>query len=133
MASGQLTGAQGQTPQILQLYQLTTCPHHLQAKQLGELVTCLAENICGKEGFKPLLCRDWEVFGCSKCQGFLSLLCGHTFCKMCLELDQGAVQEEGAIDDCWAGGNRCRQVWFTNVILSNLLVNGFPQSLIGGL
>lgn len=134
----------GQGAEAWQLYQLLS----RHRGQLSELVTCLAARHVGagsREGSgvvaphstptpTPTPCRDWEgFFGCRKCHGFLyepvSLLCGHTVCKKCLEREE---EEEEAAETgcrlCGAGDGRLLRPR-VNVILSNLLAKWFPRQV----
>ncbi|XP_034637100.1 LON peptidase N-terminal domain and RING finger protein 3 isoform X2 [Trachemys scripta elegans] len=126
----------GRLHEAFQLYQLVSRHQQLRAEQLEKLVECLAQGIrlrerlpaCWSGGGSLLQPRDWDIFSCRKCQGFLfepvSLPCGHTFCKKCLERDRASeshcalCKEEGSL----AAGQHLR----VNVILSNLLAKWFP-------
>ncbi|XP_006872170.1 PREDICTED: LON peptidase N-terminal domain and RING finger protein 3 isoform X2 [Chrysochloris asiatica] len=78
--------------------------HQLATEQLEQLVHCLAKTIPLGDGLAQAspgcamsaeevettgATEVWDGFKCRKCQGFLSdpvsLSCGHTFCKICLE------------------------------------------------
>ncbi|XP_067404253.1 LON peptidase N-terminal domain and RING finger protein 3 isoform X2 [Emydura macquarii macquarii] len=126
----------GRLQEAFPLYQLACRHQQLRAEQLEKLVACLAQGIRLREGL-PASCsgggglpppRDWDLFRCRKCQGFLfepvSLPCGHTFCKKCLERDRppqshcALCKEEGSL----AAGQPLR----LNVVLSNLLTKWFP-------
>ncbi|XP_077778389.1 LON peptidase N-terminal domain and RING finger protein 3 isoform X3 [Podarcis muralis] len=116
----------GQLPEVLQLCQLASGNTRLlRAEQMGELVDCMARSIRLKSSSAPV--REWEVFGCHKCQGFLyepvSLLCGHTFCKKCLEKETG----QAAGCSICPGGKGALPRLRINVVLSNLLAKCFPE------
>ncbi|XP_073417086.1 LON peptidase N-terminal domain and RING finger protein 3 [Dendrobates tinctorius] len=77
----------GRLQDACELYQDAAAQKKLCAEQLETLVSCLAEELRGRE---PLpLSPQWGVLTCKECQGFLyepvTLPCGHTFCKRCLE------------------------------------------------
>ncbi|XP_059715680.1 LON peptidase N-terminal domain and RING finger protein 3 isoform X2 [Haemorhous mexicanus] len=122
----------GRLHEALPLYQLASRHQQLRAEQLEKLVECLAQSVRMKEGLpaagQPAAPREWDVFRCRKCQGFLfepvSLPCGHTFCKKCLERDR--APEPRCVLCKEAGGAAAGQLLRVNVILSNLLTKWFP-------
>ncbi|XP_048192126.1 LON peptidase N-terminal domain and RING finger protein 3 isoform X2 [Perognathus longimembris pacificus] len=82
--------------EAFELYKQLSQKQQLVAEQLKQLVLCLAQKIAQEEAHQSsastclvATTEVWEGFKCRKCHGFLSdpvsLWCGHTFCKMCLE------------------------------------------------
>ncbi|XP_053436277.1 LON peptidase N-terminal domain and RING finger protein 3 isoform X2 [Nycticebus coucang] len=105
----------GRLREALEVYRQLSERQQLVAEQLEQLVRCLAENVSqGKvselappDGGSAASCvvaaeetgaaaatEVWDGFKCRKCHGFLSdpvsLSCGHTFCKLCLERGRAA-------------------------------------------
>nr|XP_013005618.1 LON peptidase N-terminal domain and RING finger protein 3-like [Cavia porcellus] len=109
----------GRLREALEVYRKLSERQQLVAEQLEQLVRCLAENVPQDEAqaHRPALsdrssatvCTGaaeeagvtaaaatevWDGFKCRKCHGFLSdpvsLSCGHTFCKLCLERGRAA-------------------------------------------
>ncbi|XP_069895943.1 LON peptidase N-terminal domain and RING finger protein 3 isoform X1 [Dipodomys merriami] len=89
--------------EALEVYRQLSEKQQLVAEQLKQLVLCLAEKIAQEEApsntSSAANCmvettEVWEGFKCRKCHGFfsdpVSLWCGHTFCKMCLEVESAA-------------------------------------------
>ncbi|KAL6033710.1 hypothetical protein STEG23_009108, partial [Scotinomys teguina] len=108
----------GRLREALEVYRQLSERQQLVAEQLEQLVRCLAESVPQKEMVAPSpsdqsgissCCKVameeareaaavapevWDGFKCRKCHGFLSdpvsLWCGHTFCKLCLERGRAA-------------------------------------------
>nr|XP_060477602.1 LON peptidase N-terminal domain and RING finger protein 3 isoform X3 [Panthera onca] len=108
----------GRLREALEVYRQLSERQQLVAEQLEQLVRCLAEKV--PQGEAPALAPPdgsgaasreaaaeeagaptaaeatevWDGFKCRKCHGFLSdpvsLSCGHTFCKLCLERGRAA-------------------------------------------
>ncbi|KAM4818970.1 LON peptidase N-terminal domain and RING finger protein 3 isoform 2-T2 [Thomomys bottae] len=145
--------SQGCLQEALEVYTQLSERQQLVAEQLKHLVLCLAEKIRQEEApsdqisasnFMGATAEVWEGFKCRKCYGFLSdpvsLWCGHTFCKLCLE------QERAADRSCALCGVKLSALMVTpgrvwgrrralkvtppplrvNVVLRGLLVKLFP-------
>lgn len=110
--------SRGRLREALEVYRQLSERQQLVAEQLEQLVRCLAESVPQKETVAPApsdqsgtssCCKVameeageaaavapevWDGFKCRKCHGFLSdpvsLWCGHTFCKLCLERGRAA-------------------------------------------
>ncbi|XP_038172161.1 LON peptidase N-terminal domain and RING finger protein 3 isoform X2 [Arvicola amphibius] len=110
--------SKGRLREAFEVYKQLSERQQLVAEQLEQLVRCLAQSFPQKEPGAPALfdqtCSSsccaaavekaraaaavvpevWDGFKCRKCHGFLSdpvsLWCGHTFCKLCLERGRAA-------------------------------------------
>ncbi|XP_004685987.1 PREDICTED: LON peptidase N-terminal domain and RING finger protein 3 [Condylura cristata] len=106
----------GRLREALEVYRQLSERQQLVAEQLEQLVRCLAENVRPGKAPAPAdrssaasraaaaeeagaataaeATEVWDGFKCRKCHGFLSdpvsLSCGHTFCKLCLERGRAA-------------------------------------------
>ncbi|KAM9181283.1 LON peptidase N-terminal domain and RING finger protein 3 isoform 1-T1 [Dugong dugon] len=155
----------GRLREALEVYRQLSERRQLAAEQLEQLVRCLAENVSLGEGLAPaspdgggaagceteaeeagtaVATEVWDGFKCRKCHGFLSdpvsLSCGHTFCKLCLERGRAAdrrcalcgvklsawmVATGRARGTRWAGPQSPPPLR-VNVVLSGLLGKLFP-------
>ncbi|XP_042334960.1 LON peptidase N-terminal domain and RING finger protein 3 isoform X2 [Sceloporus undulatus] len=118
----------------LQLYQLACS----LKPDLVEVAPSLAPNLLGGQSASASTGREASFWACGRCQGFLwepvSLLCGHTFCKKCLEKDQERPQEGKPSRLHWRGCVLCpgpegapASPLRVNVLLSGLLAKGCPR------
>uniref|UniRef100_A0A8I3W2N9 LON peptidase N-terminal domain and ring finger 3 n=1 Tax=Callithrix jacchus TaxID=9483 RepID=A0A8I3W2N9_CALJA len=107
--------SRGRLREALEVYRQLSERQQLVAEQLEQLVRCLAEKVPQGEALTPAppdegsatsgavaaeetgaaaATEVWDGFKCRKCHGFLSdpvsLSCGHTFCKLCLERGRAA-------------------------------------------
>ncbi|KAK2083742.1 LON peptidase N-terminal domain and RING finger protein 3 [Saguinus oedipus] len=107
--------SRGRLREALEVYRQLSERQQLVAEQLEQLVRCLAEKVPQGEALTSappdegsatsgaVAAEDtgaaaatevWDGFKCRKCHGFLSdpvsLSCGHTFCKLCLERGRAA-------------------------------------------
>ncbi|XP_044091237.1 LON peptidase N-terminal domain and RING finger protein 3 isoform X1 [Neovison vison] len=108
----------GRLREAFEVYRQLSERQQLVAEQLEQLVRCLAQNVPQGEVLPPAppdgsgaasceaavgeagtpaaaaATEVWDGFKCRKCHGFLSdpvsLSCGHTFCKLCLERGRAA-------------------------------------------
>lgn len=106
--------SEGHLREALEVYRQLSERQQLVAEQLEQLVRCLADSVPQEElasdssgtssccaaalkeaGEAAAVAPEvWDGFKCKKCHGFLSdpvsLWCGHTFCKLCLERGRAA-------------------------------------------
>ncbi|XP_008587353.1 PREDICTED: LON peptidase N-terminal domain and RING finger protein 3 isoform X2 [Galeopterus variegatus] len=157
----------GRLREALEVYRQLSERQQLVAEQLEQLVRCLAENIPQGEALAPVppdgdssassavaaeeagaaaaaATEVWDGFKCRKCHGFLSdpvsLSCGHTFCKLCLERGRAAdrrcalcgvklsalIVAPGRARGTWRAGQQAPPPLRVNVVLSGLLGKLFP-------
>ncbi|XP_004872205.1 LON peptidase N-terminal domain and RING finger protein 3 isoform X1 [Heterocephalus glaber] len=159
----------GRLQEALEMYRQLSERQQLAAEQLEQLVRCLAENVPQGEAQAPASAPSdrssetgctvtaeeakvaavaatevWDGFKCRKCHGFLSdpvsLSCGHTFCKLCLERGRAADRRcalcgvklsalmvaTGRARGTRRAGQQAPPPLRVNVVLSGLLGKLFP-------
>ncbi|XP_045394680.1 LON peptidase N-terminal domain and RING finger protein 3 isoform X2 [Lemur catta] len=157
----------GRLREALEVYRQLSERQQLVAEQLQQLVRCLAENVRQGEASAPAppdggsgascvvaaaetgaaavaATEVWDGFKCRKCHGFLSdpvsLSCGHTFCKLCLERGRAADRRcalcgvklsalmvaTGRARGARRAGQQAPPPLRVNVVLSGLLGKLFP-------
>ncbi|XP_004458738.1 LON peptidase N-terminal domain and RING finger protein 3 [Dasypus novemcinctus] len=154
----------GRLREALEVYRQLSERQQLVAEQLEQLVRCLAENFpqaeASPDGGGATGCavaaeeagataaaaatEVWDGFKCRKCHGFLSnpvsLSCGHTFCKLCLERGRAADRRcalcgvkfsalmvaSGRACGTRRAGQQAPPPLRVNVVLSGLLDKLFP-------
>ncbi|XP_057615406.1 LON peptidase N-terminal domain and RING finger protein 3 [Chionomys nivalis] len=157
----------GRLREALEVYRQLSERQQLVAEQLEQFVRCLAQSVPQKELVVPapsdqsgsssccvaavkkageaaaVVPEVWDGFKCRKCHGFLSdpvsLWCGHTFCKLCLERGRAADRRcelcGVKLSALMAGGRARGLRWAgqqaplklrVNVVLSGLLGKLFP-------
>ncbi|XP_001487934.2 LON peptidase N-terminal domain and RING finger protein 3 isoform X5 [Equus przewalskii] len=158
----------GRLREALEVYRQLSERQQLVAEQLEQLVRCLAENVPQGEARAPAppdgsnaascavaaeeagaataaeATEVWDGFKCRKCHGFLSdpvsLSCGHTFCKLCLERGRAADRRcalcgvklsalmvaTGRARGARRAGQQAPPPLRVNVVLSGLLGKLFP-------
>ncbi|XP_058392566.1 LON peptidase N-terminal domain and RING finger protein 3 isoform X2 [Diceros bicornis minor] len=154
----------GRLREALEVYRQLSERQQLVAEQLEQLVRFLAENVPQGEALAPAppdgssavaaeeagaataaeATEVWDGFKCRKCHGFLSdpvsLSCGHTFCKLCLERGRAADRRcalcgvklsalmvaTGRTRGARRAGQQAQPPLRVNVVLSGLLGKLFP-------
>lgn len=167
LAQADALASGGRLREALEVYRQLSERQQLVAEQLEKFVRCLAKSIPQKELVVPapsyqsgsssccvaavkkareaaaMVPEVWDGFKCQKCHGFLSdpvsLWCGHTFCKLCLERGRAAdrrcaicgvklsaLMGGGRVFGLrWAGQQAPLQLR-VNVVLSGVLGKLFP-------
>ncbi|KAM5127701.1 LON peptidase N-terminal domain and RING finger protein 3 isoform 2-T2 [Callospermophilus lateralis] len=154
----------GRLREALEVYRQLSERQLLVAEQLEQLARCLAKSIPQDEALVPAPSASsatsctvaaeeagaaaatevWDGFKCRKCHGFLSdpvsLSCGHTFCKLCLERGRAAdrrcalcgvklstlMMASGRARGARRAGQQAPSPLRVNVVLSGLLGKLFP-------
>ncbi|XP_069799009.1 LON peptidase N-terminal domain and RING finger protein 3 [Dendropsophus ebraccatus] len=113
----------GKLQDAFHLYQEAAAHKKLCVEELETLVSCLAEQLRGRD-WQPLS-PQWGILTCKECQGFLyepvTLPCGHTFCKKCLENQRTRSQ----CKMCRVTQEGTEHHYRVNVLLSNIIAKWF--------
>ncbi|XP_072519973.1 LON peptidase N-terminal domain and RING finger protein 3-like [Salminus brasiliensis] len=129
----------GKLSEAFEAYQKASELDRLRPVQLENLLQCLSgplrwrDRLAGRSDQQPTSAErdaDDSTFCCGICFGFLcepvTLLCGRSFCKKCLEKEKKANCCKGCEDRWKEAGVHGYKV---NVVLSNLLCKWFPSHL----
>ncbi|XP_075040376.1 LON peptidase N-terminal domain and RING finger protein 3 [Mixophyes fleayi] len=117
----------GKLQDAFDLYRKAAAHKKLCADQLENVVSCLADQIRTKEAL-PVTRQEAKlgILTCKECQGLLSepvtLLCGHTFCKKCLDNYQSRSQ----CKVCKLTQEGTEHNYKVNVVLGNIISKWFP-------
>ncbi|KAL7886371.1 hypothetical protein AOLI_G00066660 [Acnodon oligacanthus] len=125
------------------MYECRVLGYSDPAVRQENLLQCLSallrrqDRLAGRSGRPPAAeaaterAGDEGTFACGVCLGFLcepvTLLCGHSFCKKCLEQDAAEARCRGCERD--RGKEAGAHEYRVNVVLSNLLSKWFPSQL----
>ncbi|XP_017568869.1 LON peptidase N-terminal domain and RING finger protein 3-like [Pygocentrus nattereri] len=133
----------GKLSEAFETYQRASELDRLRPVQLENLLQCLSgllrrkDRLAGRSDQPPAAeavterIGDDNTFACRICFGFLcepvTLLCGHSFCKKCLEKETAETCCKGCEEDSLkeTGVHEYK----VNVVLSNLLSKWFPSQL----
>ncbi|XP_063793422.1 LON peptidase N-terminal domain and RING finger protein 3 [Pseudophryne corroboree] len=118
----------GRLQDALDVYRKAAAQEKLCAPQLGTVLSCLAEQLRSREALPLTPAQDATpgILSCKECQGLLcepvTLLCGHTFCKRCLERSSSRCKVCSLPQNKGVAG----QPYRVNVVLSNITSKWFP-------
>ncbi|XP_026886291.2 LON peptidase N-terminal domain and RING finger protein 3-like isoform X2 [Electrophorus electricus] len=129
----------GKLSEAFETYQKASEFYRLRPVQLENLIQCLSgrlrriERLDSQNNHYVVAVTErsgYDTFACGICFGFLyepvTLLCGHCFCKKCLESERKTVCCKGCKDHSKVTEPHNYRV---NVVLSNLLAKWFPSQL----
>ncbi|KAM3910766.1 LON peptidase N-terminal domain and RING finger protein 3 [Leptodactylus fuscus] len=114
----------GRLQDAFSLYHEAAAQKKLCVEQLETLVSCLTDQLRGRESLP--MSPKWGILTCKECQGFLyepvTLPCGHTFCKKCLEDQRSSSQ----CKMCRVAQEGTEHHYRVNVLLCNIIAKWFP-------
>ncbi|XP_041484358.1 LON peptidase N-terminal domain and RING finger protein 3-like [Lytechinus variegatus] len=119
----------GRLNEALSVYSHAFRMGDISSDKLHGFVNALVKNLSQNAGRD--ISKDLGKFSCSVCRGLLSkpttLLCGHTFCKTCIE-----HQSKRSCVICKfpysSNGSKCKKLTL-NVTLSDLILKYFPHEV----
>ncbi|XP_069749584.1 LON peptidase N-terminal domain and RING finger protein 3-like isoform X2 [Narcine bancroftii] len=126
----QCLALQGRLAEALEEYKLLSQQGILRPQHLEVLVECLAEEMRGSQGWtdgeQPVL----GLLGCPKCTGTLlepvTLRCGHTYCKKCLERERDASRAQPTHCKLCKEKLSASGTYRINVVLNSFFNKYFP-------
>ncbi|XP_039622206.1 LON peptidase N-terminal domain and RING finger protein 3-like isoform X1 [Polypterus senegalus] len=128
----------GKLSEAFEIYRRASKLERLRPEQLERLTECLSHSIRSRGVIDSTRSHQggtcYEEFACRICQGFLyepvTLPCGHTYCKKCLDRDQG----RGRAASCKECKDTSKAAEVTthrvNVLLGSLLAKWFPAQVL---
>ncbi|XP_067853402.1 LON peptidase N-terminal domain and RING finger protein 3-like [Heptranchias perlo] len=116
--------------EALEECQLLSKQGKLRAEHLDALVGCLAEGIRRSQGWAEGEQPGEGLLGCLKCSGTLfepvTLLCGHSYCKNCLEKERESNRASSSCKVCKDKLAAVSGVHKINVVLNSFLGKYLP-------
>lgn len=125
----------GKLPEAFAVYRQASETEKLQPRHLANLIDYLSASVRTQQSRSGAggvigLRSGFGNFSCGMCLSFLlepvTLPCGHSFCKRCLDRDSRNRGQPVLCKDC---GESCKMVqgFRVNVVLGHLLAKWFPS------